>query len=305
MGPLEQYYPEPVEGLNPEQCRKDIVSMKQNTLYRNLIFPVILYLSLFLLYPFFYAIFIAFRTQQGMGLENFKELFNSTLFTVSLRNNIIIPLISISIELSLGILLAVAVNKIKRHTWIIISLVMLPFILPEIVFLTAQRFIFAEHGYVNSLLSFFEVNPIFWLEPESFLSILLVSLIDAWRLTPLVFLIVYAALKNIPRQIEEQAEIDGANRRQLFFYIILPLLTPAIFASLVLRSVDGLRIFATPLVLAGVEGVPVLSSLAYHLWSDYNHISLSCAASFVLAILILASSFLYVRIWKKSQEIQI
>lgn len=279
--------------------------MKENRLYRNLVFPLIAYLGIFLIYPFLYAIFISFKTQYGFGFENFRNLFSETLFLPALKNNIVIPLISISIEMVLGIGLAVAVNRVNRFTWLFVSFIMIPFVLPEIVFLTASRFIFAEHGYVNGLFFLFGIGPVYWLRPGSFLSVLLVSIVDAWRLTPLVFLIILAALKNIPEEVEEQARIDGASERQVFLFVILPMLAPAIIAALILRSVDGLRVFATPLVLSGAEGVPVMSSFAYHLWSDYANAPAACATSVMLALLILASSFIYVRLWRRSGQIQI
>lgn len=279
--------------------------MKQDKLYKNLILPLIIYLGVFLIYPFLYAIIISFKTQYGFGFENFRRLFTEPLFSDALGNNIVIPIISISIEMVLGIALAVTVDRVKKYRWIFVCLIMIPFVLPEIVFLTASRFIFAEHGYINGLAFLFGVEPVYWLKPGSFLSVILVSIVDAWRLTPLVFLIILAALKNIPEEIEEQAKIDGASERQIFLFVILPMLTPAIVAALILRSVDGLRVFATPLVLTGIEGVPVMSSFAYHMWSDYADTQMACASSVMLALLILASSFIYVRLWRRSGQIQI
>ena len=82
--------------------------------------------------------------------------------------------------------------------------------------------------------------------------------------------------------------MDGAGAMRRFWFVTLPLLRPALFAAVLLRGVDALRVFATPLVLTGVEGVPVLSTYAYHQWSDYGNDMAAAAAASVLAALSVA-----------------
>lgn len=274
--------------------------MKNTAIYKALTIPIILYLGLLLVYPFLHAVFISLAP-----LSNYKKILSDGLFILSIRNNIIIAFISISLEIVLGIALAVMVNSLRRFSFLFTTLVLIPFIIPEIVFLTSAKFILSEHGYLNGLLNIFGIDPVYWLKPGSFLSILLISFIDTWRLAPFVFLIILAALKNIPTEIIEAAKVEGANNRQILFSIILPLLTPAIVASVLLRSVDALRIFTTPIVLTGVEGVPVISSYAYYQWAYNNNPKLACASSVILASIVLITSLGYTRLWRQSQEIQL
>jgi len=96
--------------------------------------------------------------------------------------------------------------------------------------------------------------------------------------------VLLAALADIPDEIREAAQLDGAGALTRLWRITLPLLRPALLAAVLLRGVDALRIFATPLVLTGVEGVPVLSSYAYHQWSDYGNDAAAAAAACVLAV---------------------
>jgi multiple sugar transport system permease protein len=103
--------------------------------------------------------------------------------------------------------------------------------------------------------------------------------------TPVVFLLLLAGLAAIPDDVQEAARMDGAGSIRRLWFVTLPLLRPALFAALLLRGVDALRMFATPLVLTGVEGVPVLSTYAYHQWSDYGHDMAAAAAACVLALL--------------------
>ena len=126
------------------------------------------------------------------------------------------------------------------------------------------------------------------MQPGSALAWCTVVAVDAWHVTPVVFLILLAALAGIPDEVREAAQLDGAGAWARLRLITLPLLRPALIAALLLRGVDALRIFATPLVLTGVEGVPVLSSYAYHQWSDYGSDTAAAAAAVSLAALSVA-----------------
>jgi ABC-type sugar transport system permease subunit len=117
-----------------------------------------------------------------------------------------------------------------------------------------------------------------------------VIVVDAWRTTPVVFLILLGALAAIPREVGEAAQLDGAGSVRRLLFVTLPLLRPALRAALLLRGLDALRIFAAPLVLTGVEGVPVLSTYAFHQWSDYGNDAVAAAASVVLAVLCVVAS---------------
>jgi ABC-type sugar transport system permease subunit len=163
--------------------------------------------------------------------------------------------------------------------------VVVPFALPEIVFLTIMRHVFAPRGYANAALAAAGVGPVQWLLPGSLTTYLTVVVVDAWHTTPVVYLILLAALAAIPAEVWEAARLDGARGLRLLVHVTLPLLKPAIAAAVLLRGLDALRVFATPLVLTGAEGVPVLSTYAYHQWSDYGNDGAAAAAASALALL--------------------
>jgi ABC-type sugar transport system permease subunit len=148
-----------------------------------------------------------------------------------------------------------------------------------------MRYLFAPRGYANAALLAAGASPVEWLLPGRALTFFTVVAADAWHVTPVVFLMLLAALSGIPEEINDAARLDGARSFTRFFYVTLPLLRPAIWAAVLLRGVDAMRIVATPLVLTGVEGVPVLSTYAYHQWSDYGNDGAAAAAASLLALL--------------------
>jgi multiple sugar transport system permease protein len=105
-----------------------------------------------------------------------------------------------------------------------------------------------------------------------------------------VFLIVLMALEQMPESYLEAARVDSATRWQIIRLIQVPLAIPALLVALSLRAVDAFRIFATPFVLLGVEGMPVLTSVAYHYKMEANDAVAANAAALTLALALFAAT---------------
>lgn len=249
--------------------------------------PLVLYLVVFLAYPTAYALVLAFTdgaTGAFPSLANLRLLAADRLFWRALGGNLVLPLATVALETVSGLALALLLSTRLPARRLLRAAVILPFALPEIVFLTVVRYVLAPRGYLNAVLAALGSGPVDWLTPGRPLAYATVVAVDAWHTTPVVFLVVLAALAAIPEDIGEAACLDGAAGLRKLAFVTLPLLLPALGAAVLLRGLDALRVFATPLVLAGVEGVPVLSTYAYHQWSDQGNDGAAAAASCVLAL---------------------
>lgn len=224
------------------------------------------------------------------SVANLRLLAADPLFRRALAGNVVVPAASVALELVAGLGLALLLARRIPGRRLVRAAVVIPFALPEIVFLTIVRALLAPRGYLNGALAQAGLPGLPFLAPGTLAAWSSVVVVDAWRTTPVVFLIVLGALAALPPEVDEAARLDGAGRWRRLWFVTLPLLWPALLAALLLRGVDALRIFAAPLVLTGVEGVPVLSTYAYHQWSDYGDDGLAAAASFVLAVLCVAAS---------------
>jgi trehalose transport system permease protein len=178
--------------------------------------------------------------------------------------------------------------------------------MPEIVILTLARYIFMPRGYINGAIALFGGHTIPWLSPGSPFAMFTVMLVDAWHVTPIVMLMLLAGLQTIPQELYEAARLDGARSLQTFRYVTLPLLAPAMVGALALRGIDALRIFSTVLILTGPEGVPVLSTYAYGLWSDSQQQNRAMAAAVILAVLVMVlglGGIAILRRWSLESEV--
>jgi ABC-type sugar transport system permease subunit len=227
----------------------------------------------------------------GASVSNYAAVLRDKLFWRAVAGNLIIPAGSLVVEFIIGLALALTLSARNGRIAAIADVAaILPFAIPEIVLLAIARYIFMPRGYLNGALRLLGIGPLPWLIPRSALSFATVIVVDAWHVTPVVMLIIVAGLQTIPPELYEAARLDGAGTLATFRHITLPMLAPALLAALVLRGIDALRIFSTTLVLTGVEGVPVISTYAYHLWTDAQQPRMAMAASVLLALLIVVTA---------------
>ena len=159
-----------------------------------------------------------------------------------------------------------------------------------------MRAVFGTVGYLNEVLLRAHVirAPVDWVG-ERALAVVTVAVADAWKVTPLVLLILLAGLQTIPGQLYEAARTDGASPWRQFRAVTLPLLRPALTMALIVRGVDAFRIFALPLALAG-GGLPVLSTYAYTEYLEYGNPHTAAASSVILLAMILVTVLAYLKL---------
>ena len=273
---------------------------RRNLTYWLFAFPALLFLLL-QIWPLGEALRSSLTNTNGqLTARNFSDVFADPLFREALRNNIVIPFFSVLLETLIGVGMALGFYNLRRGKTLWRTVAIVPYAVPEIVYVLTMKLVFREHGYLNSLL--FSVagsaGIVGWFQPGHVLTTIMIILIDAWRVTPVVFLIVLVALEQLPESFLDAAKVDGATGWQLARLIQIPLIIPALLIAIALRAIDAFRIFATPLILVGVEGLPVITSVAYHYKVDANNPAQANAAALSLAFFLLLATlaaFMFVR----------
>jgi len=188
-----------------------------------------------------------------IGLDNYAEIAGDPRFWAALGHTAFFTVVSIALELILGLFLALAMNRVFRGRGLVRAAVLVPWAIPTVVAALLWRFMFeSEAGIVNALLVDARIldKPIVWFI-ETATAWVPVILADVWKTTPFVALLLLAGLQNIDLTLYEAAAVDGANRWWQLRHITLPLLKPAILVTLIFRTLDAFRVFDLIYVLTG------------------------------------------------------
>lgn len=263
--------------------------------------PVTLYLLGLTLAPVLSTLWLSIAGEHGgVTLDHFLRIANHYQFGEAVVNTFAITAVGLALELTLGLAAALALAGTQRGRTAFQFCLVIPLGVPTIVAAAVMRAVFGTVGYLNELLfrTHLVQTPVDWVG-ERGLAILTVAAADAWKVTPLVLLILLAGLEAIPGHLYEAARTDGASRWRQFTAITLPLLKPALTMALIVRGVDAFRIFALPLALVG-RGLPVLSTYAYVEFLEYGNPHTAAASSVILLAMILLTVGTY--LWLAGPE---
>ena len=191
------------------------------------------------------------------GLDNYRRVLDDPLFWVALKNTCIFTAITVGSEIVLAVAIALLINQPGIWTSRVTRfLILLPYAIPPICNGLIWSFLYSfQFGFLNRILfSLGLINdPINWAgNPDTALYAVTVPYI--WRTLPFAILLVHAALQGIPRELYEEAAVDGANAWHRFRHITLPLLRPIIAIILVLRTSFAFAVFEE--ILAITQGGP-------------------------------------------------
>ena len=188
-----------------------------------------------------------------VGLANYGELLQDRRFWAAMGHTAFFTVATVSLELVLGLALALAMHRAFRGRAVVRAAVLIPWAMPTVVVALLWRFMFdAQAGIANVVLV--ELGaldaPIVWFIRAA-TAWVPVILADVWKTTPFVALILLAGLQNIDASLYEAAAVDGAGPWWRLRRITIPLLMPAILVALIFRTLDAFRVFDLIYVLTG------------------------------------------------------
>ena len=267
-----------------------------------MIFPAIIVILVMITYPVIYSVFMSFYEWSGgailspfyIGWENYKELFRDDRFINSIWHTFYYTGLSVCIEIALGTALALVLNREFRGRGVLRTILLFPVMAtPVAISLTWALMFDPSIGVLNFLLELIGLSPSLWVADPKLVIPSLV-LVDVWKWTPLVMLIILAGLSALPVEPYESAIIDGASNIQLFRYLTLPLLRPTISVAALFRTIDALKTFDVIYVIT--KGGPGTSSETLNLYAFYvnllhSDIGYGCSILVTFFIIIMSISF--------------
>ena len=241
------------------------------------------------------------RGEPFVGMQNYLALVQDDRFWNALRNTAVIAAASVSAELVLGMLAALAIHRSFRGRGMVRAALLVPWAMTTVVTARMWDWIFnANYGAFNALLLNLRVIDAYraWTASADS-AIWAVIGADLWKTMPFMALLLLAGLQMIPAELYEGAKVDGAGAWLTFWRITLPLLRPAILVALLFRTLDAVRIFDLPFVLTG--GGPgyateTLSIYAYRTLFTNLDFGYGATLSFGMFLVVMIVALFYVKV---------
>lgn len=275
--------------------------------------PALVIMSLALLYPLGYMIYGSFREWDPsqalpetdfVGFANYVSLWHDPNFRESLAVTLKFAFSVVSIEMVVGVGLALLLDRNLRGMSLLRTLFILPMMIAPVVVGLVWRYMYHPSiGLFNRTLEGVGLESVDWLGQHALLSVIIA---DIWQWTPFIFILSLAALQSLPRSALEAARIDGATGWQQIWHIKLPLMMPVLIVTCLLRLIDAFKVLEVILVMT--EGGPGLSTeiLALRISrtaTEFRELGVAAAMSNYLLILLLLLTLVMLA-FNKVQELR-
>src|SRR5215217_7255365 len=280
--------------------------------------PMLLVLVLVIGYPLVDSFWLSLHRanlaspEQGqpfVGLSNYLYAFSQPDFWYSIQRTLYFTVLSVALELVLGILFAVLLNERFRGN----LGARLSMIFPWALLTVSNGVLWAwilnpTYGVANAMLMSLGLldAPKAWLS-DTFWTMNVIILADAWKTVPNMTLLLLAGLQPIPGDLYEAAEVDGATRWQKFTQITLPLLRPVILVAIALRTIGAFKVFDIIYVLTGnggpADSTKVISFYAYDQAFRYLFFGYGSAVAWLITAFILILILIYMRLLRSEVEL--
>ena len=282
--------------------------MRRDNNGNRFIIPALTLLSLITIYPIIYVLYLSlhrrlliFNISKFVWFENYLFLLNDNRFWNALKNTVYFTAVSVSLELLIGISIAILLNRSFRLKGVVRAVVLIPWAIPTVVSARMWEWIYnTDFGILNYIFGI-KIN---WLG-SPFWAMNAAIFMDVWKTTPFVAILLIAGLQVIPHELYQAARIDGAGGWTIFRRITLPLLKPVILVVLIFRTFDAFRVFDAVYVLTGggpANTTETLSIYAYKVLFQTLQFGYGSTLSVVVFLCTGIISIFYIRILSRGEK---
>lgn len=272
--------------------------------------PALFVLALLLAYPVLYSIWLSLTDASlsagqlntpFSGLDNYRRLIGDKSVSAALLNTLYFTVVEVVGVVVLGLLTALLLNHPLASWSGFRVLLLLPWAIAPVANAVLWKWIYhSNYGILNSLLLQLGLidHNVTWLG-DPFRALNMVLLVDIWKSTPFIAILLLAALQNIPKSLYRAARVDGASTFETFRFITLPSLKIAIAIAVILQTIWSLRVFDLIFVLTKggpADGTVVMNFLAYRVTFNFLKFGYGAALANVIFLASLALAIIYVRL---------
>jgi len=272
--------------------------------------PAIIVFGSIIVIPLFRTLYYSFfewngiRTEDFLGLANYKKLFTSREINTSLINSVVYAIFLVLYQVGLGTVFAFLLTQSRiKGKLIFRNIYFIPVLLSVSVVSQLWIWIYnADYGFINQLMNALHIDwNQNWLN-QKWASLLAVAFVESWKGMGYVMLIIYAGVRNIPEVYNEAAVIDGASAFQKFRHITVPLAAPTIRITIVMCITNGFRAFDTTyLMTGGGPGIYTynLTIMMYNAMIKQNNYGYGSAIAVFIVVICVGLMYLINRITRR------
>jgi len=298
------------------RSRSQVSRSQMRALAKGLLFisPALIGLAVFTIWPMVQSLYYSFTDYNVLqppywtGLSNYQHLLKDRFFLTALANTLIMVFIALPIHIVFDLAMAFLLNTKIRGLPIYRTIFYIPSITPVVASAIVWLWIFnGQYGILNVVLHWFGIQPIGWLADPNWVKPALIFM-GAWfgGNTILIYL---AGLQDVPAELIEAADLDGANALQKTWSITLPMISPVIFFTIVISVIGYFQYFTEAWVMTatreGAAGGPANSALFYAMYlyqNAFQQLKMGYASAmawvlFVIVLLVTALLFGSSRFW--------
>jgi ABC-type sugar transport system permease subunit len=238
-----------------------------------------------------------------VGLANYLQLFSDKAVANALFNTVYFTIVEVAAVVTFGLLVALLLNHPMGRWSGYRVMLLLPWAIAPVANAVLWKWIYhSNYGILNAILLQLGIidSNVTWLG-DPFGALNMILLVDIWKSTPFIAILLLAALQNIPKSLYRAARIDGANQWQSFRYVTLPSLKTAIAIAVILQTIWALRVFDLIFVLTKggpADGTVVMNFLAYRVTFNFLKFGYGAAIANVIFITSLILAIVYVRLMR-------
>ena len=272
--------------------------------------PALVVLCVFFFIPFFDTIVLSFKdyssdiyTPTWVGLQNYLTLLKSAEFHKVVINSFVYLIVAVPFLATFPLFLAILINQKIKGITLYKILIYLPVIVSIVVAAIAFKWLYAQDGILNYVLSTFNLQPIGWLTNPDY-ALYSTALVTIWKGIGYYMMIYLSALMSAPKELYEAAEVDGANFFQKHLAVSIPHLMPTIALVTTISSISALKVFVEIYVMT--KGGPLNSSktIVYYIYEkafENLDLGLASAAAVLLLIIVLIFSICNILFFEKNR----
>jgi ABC-type sugar transport system permease subunit len=277
--------------------------------------PALVILAAFLLYPIGYSLWLSLHEWDGytpqwgpfVGLENYRTLAGDEVFWRATINSIVFVVVRTPLEVALGFLLAILLNRRLAARSLLRTLFFVPVVMSLIVVtIIFQRVYEPNTGLLNTFLHGIGLGA--WAHPwlgDPATALPAVIAVSVWKNVGFSLVILLAGLQSLPRDVVDAARVDGANAWQLTLRVTTPLMRPILALTALLSIIGGLKVF--DLIFIMTRGGPtysteVLATMLYREAFEQNHMGVASAIAVILVTLVLSIARVQSFVLQESKE---